>query len=164
MLSLPVREALPASQRPDSPSHPRPDATIGHGRTDSALSARSNLSGRQTPVLESRRPVRLRSAFSPEVRARACAYLRSSFHRRPRTLRDRRAVVPGGRGRGGLSRPRPLLRPCVLLDALLGIAGLVVILLASGRRTTFEIQALRSPGIPYLLDEGVLRNVIHLDV
>lgn len=59
---------------------------------------------------------------------------------------------------------RPFFRPRVLLYAVLGLIGLTVFSLAAGRRATFEVRALRSPGMPYILDQGTLRNMINLDV
>lgn len=61
-------------------------------------------------------------------------------------------------------RARPLLRPRVFLYAALGLAGLVVSTLAAGRRASFEVRALRSPGMPYVLERGSLRNVFQVDV
>jgi cytochrome c oxidase accessory protein FixG len=59
---------------------------------------------------------------------------------------------------------RRLLRPRVLLYAFLGLLGLSVSIAAGGRRATFEVRALRNPGLPYVLDQGVLRNVLLLDL
>lgn len=60
--------------------------------------------------------------------------------------------------------PRAFLRPRVYLYAVLGVLGLVAFMLVGSRRTTFEARALRSPGMPYVIDSGVIRNLynIHL--
>jgi cytochrome c oxidase accessory protein FixG len=62
------------------------------------------------------------------------------------------------RGLGGEARQR-FFRPRVFLYAALGLLGLAVFGFTSGRRSSFEVHVLRTRGMPYVIDEGHIRNV-----
>jgi len=106
-----IQGALPPSGPPGSPSHPRPDPTIGRGRSGSALPTREDSSGRQRShsVFWGRKvgdpgrratprsapgPCLFQPAVSPAARARHRRRARSPSRRRARTLHDRRPAPP----------------------------------------------------------------------
>jgi len=59
---------------------------------------------------------------------------------------------------------RRILRPRLLVYALLGLAGIVVTVLASRSRTDFEANLTRAVGAPYVVENESVRNsfVLHL--
>ncbi|MEW6743721.1 MAG: cytochrome c oxidase accessory protein CcoG [Planctomycetota bacterium] len=61
-------------------------------------------------------------------------------------------------------KPRRFWRPRVFLYLVLGILGLAVAGLATANRTSFEANALRSPGLPYTLIEEKIRNLFTLHI
>jgi cytochrome c oxidase accessory protein FixG len=65
----------------------------------------------------------------------------------------------------GLScAPRRIIRPRVYLYLALGLVGAIVASVALQKRTPFEANLLRVPGMPFLVDNGEVRNAftIHL--
>jgi cytochrome c oxidase accessory protein FixG len=61
-------------------------------------------------------------------------------------------------------RRRKFLRPRVLVYAFLGLVGLGVFLGAALRREPFDVKVLRAAGMPYLLEEGRIRNLYTLHI
>lgn len=59
---------------------------------------------------------------------------------------------------------RRFLRPRVLLYAVLGLVGLAVFGAAAWRRQPFQAHALRTRGMPYVIEEGRIRNLFNLRV
>jgi cytochrome c oxidase accessory protein FixG len=78
---------------------------------------------------------------------------------RPRGLvrYDSRRGFEGG-------KPRGFLRPRVILYVALGLVGLSVAAVAVGRRTTFEVHALRVRGMPYAIEGGEIRNLLQVNI
>ncbi len=67
------------------------------------------------------------------------------------------------RGFDGEKR-RSLFRPRVFIYAALGLLGLVVATLAVGKRSAFEVRMLRAKGLPYVVEETMVRNLISLRI
>ncbi len=65
---------------------------------------------------------------------------------------------------GLAGKARRILRPRLVLYSVLLVVGLVVALLAAGRRTEFEAALLRLPGEPYALDAGEVRNAFQVHI
>jgi cytochrome c oxidase accessory protein FixG len=59
---------------------------------------------------------------------------------------------------------RGLLRPRFFLYAGLGVVGLAVFIGAASRRTDFEARALRTKGMPYMIEEGKIRNLFNISI
>ncbi len=59
---------------------------------------------------------------------------------------------------------RRLLRPRVLIYLVMGIAGLVMFGTWAGQRESFQANALRSRGLPFILEEKSIRNLYSLHV
>ncbi len=78
---------------------------------------------------------------------------------RPRGLvrYDSKRSLEGGTRRG-------LFRPRVFTYAVLGLVGLTVFLGAAAMRKPFEVKVLRARGMPYLIEEGRIRNLYTLHV
>ncbi len=55
-------------------------------------------------------------------------------------------------------QPKRFLRPRVYIYAVLGVLGLVALTATSRSRPDLPINLLRQPGMPYVLDEGQIRN------
>ncbi|NUP11237.1 MAG: cytochrome c oxidase accessory protein CcoG [Polyangiaceae bacterium] len=60
--------------------------------------------------------------------------------------------------------PRRFWRPRLAVYAVLGIVGLVATTIAITRRTSFEANVVRASGVPYVIEDGEVRNsfVVHL--
>jgi len=59
---------------------------------------------------------------------------------------------------------RRFLRPRLFVYAALGLAGLLVAGFAAARREPFQVNVLRAPGLPFVLDEAGIRNIFTLHV
>jgi cytochrome c oxidase accessory protein FixG len=59
---------------------------------------------------------------------------------------------------------RGWLRPRVFLYAALGLVGLAVAGVTASKRTTFEVRALRTRGLPYTIGETSIQNLVNLDL
>lgn len=68
----------------------------------------------------------------------------------------------GGQGRG--PRPRPCQRPRTFVYGFLGLLGLTLATLAAGSRESFQANALRTSGMPYLIEGDRLRNLYDLHI
>lgn len=64
--------------------------------------------------------------------------------------------------RGLAGEPRRIARPRLYLYSALGVVGLVVATLSMRSRSDFEATALRQPGMPYVLEDGAIRNSLTL--
>lgn len=65
---------------------------------------------------------------------------------------------------GLAGRPRRIVRLRVVLYTALLVVGAVVALLATRRRTDFEVTLLRLPGAPYTVDAGQVRDALQLHI
>jgi cytochrome c oxidase accessory protein FixG len=65
---------------------------------------------------------------------------------------------------GLAGKARRFVRPRVVLYSVLLVAGAVVALVATRKRTDFEVTLLRLAGEPYAMDAGVVRNSLQLHV
>ncbi len=79
-------------------------------------------------------------------------------------LRRPRGLVRYDSQRGFEGKRRGYLRPRVLLYAALGVVGLAVAASVAARRGTFEARALRVAGLPYTIENGVLRNLYMMQI
>ncbi len=63
---------------------------------------------------------------------------------------------------GLAGKPRKILRPRVVLYAVLLLVGVAVAALATRTRRDFEVGMLRLPGEPYAMEGGEVRNMLQL--
>lgn len=63
---------------------------------------------------------------------------------------------------GLANEPKKILRPRVVAYGLLLLAALVGLITALGARTPFEANVLRLRGVPYVIEEGTIRNQFEL--
>jgi cytochrome c oxidase accessory protein FixG len=61
-------------------------------------------------------------------------------------------------------KPRRFVRPRIFFYAALGLVGLTVFLVTASGRNSFEATQRRARGLPYVLAEGTLRNVLTVHV
>jgi len=59
---------------------------------------------------------------------------------------------------------RRCLRPRLFVYAALGLAGLLAAGFAAARREPFQVNVLRAPGLPFVLEEAGIRNIFTLHV
>jgi cytochrome c oxidase accessory protein FixG len=59
---------------------------------------------------------------------------------------------------------RGILRPRIFLYAALGLVGLTVAAAMTSRRSAFDARALRIAGMPYTIENGVLRNLYMMQI